>query len=87
MSTIQNAGINKSHVDHLTKSLERLSIYDGHGKVQVFQISPKTDYLKILGDLDLETIEEKLNELKEEERQATTAGDLESILISGRINN
>lgn len=52
--------INKANIDHLTKSLERLSIYDGHGKVHILQISPKADYIRILGDLDLDTIKEKM---------------------------
>lgn len=51
------AVVNQNNVDHLTKSLERLSIYDGKGKVKVLKLSPKTDFLKILGNLDLETIE------------------------------
>jgi hypothetical protein len=51
---------NKANIDHLTKSLERLSIYDGHGKVHILQISPKADYIRILGDLDLDTIQEKM---------------------------
>lgn len=51
------AVVNPNNVDHLTKSLERLSIFDAKGKVKVLKLSPKTDFLKILGNLDLETIE------------------------------
>lgn len=68
---------NKANIDHLTKSLERLSIYDGHGKVHILQISPKADYLKILGDLDLETIHEKICELKLIEDESTKKGNLD----------
>lgn len=68
---------NKANIDHLTKSLERLSIYDGHGKVHILQISPKADYIRILGDLDLETISEKIRELKMIEYESSVIGNLE----------
>ena len=74
---MSKAKFNKKNIDHLTKSLERLSIYDGHGKVHILQISPKADYAKILGDLDVDTIEEKIKQLKEYEKQCSEAGDLE----------
>ena len=51
---------NKANIDYLTKSLERLSIYDGQGKVQVLQISPKADYAHLLEDLDIQKIEQKM---------------------------
>ena len=51
---------NKANIDYMTKSLERLSIYDGQGKVQILHISPKADYLKILGDLSIDTINQKM---------------------------
>lgn len=51
---------NRANIDYLTRSLERLSIYDGQGKVNILQISPKADYLKILGDLNSDKIEQKM---------------------------
>lgn len=39
--------------------MERLSIYDGKGKID-FNYSVKTDFEKIIGNLDLETIREQL---------------------------
>lgn len=54
------SSINQSHVEMLTKSLERLSIYDGHGKVRILQVSPKTDFLNVIGDLDLAGIQERM---------------------------
>ena len=69
--------ISKANIDHMTKSLERLSIYDGHGKVHILQISPKADYMRILGNLDLDTIHEKIQELKSVEDHASCNGDLE----------
>lgn len=68
---------NKANIDFLTKSLERLSIYDGHGKVHVLQISPKANFHKILGDLNIEMIEEKIRQLKDVERKAAEDGRLE----------
>jgi hypothetical protein len=32
---MSKAKFNKKNIDHLTKSLERLSIYDGHGKANI----------------------------------------------------
>jgi len=55
-----NPNMNQSHVEMLTRSLERLSIYDGHGKVRILQLSPKTDFLNIIGDLDLNGIQQRL---------------------------
>lgn len=74
---MSKAKFNKKNIDHLTKSLERLSIYDGHGKANILQISPKADYARILGDLDIDTIEEKIKQLKEYEKQCSDSGDLE----------
>lgn len=74
---MSKAKFNKKNIDHLTKSLERLSIYDGHGKANILQISPKADYARILGDLDIDTIEEKIRQLKEYEKQCSDSGDLE----------
>ena len=55
----------QANIDYLTKSLERVSIYDGRGKASVLQISPKADYLRILGDLNLETINEQMENQKQ----------------------
>ena len=55
-----NTTLRQSHVDMLTKSLERLSIYDGQGKAQMLQISPKTDFLKVIGDLDLSELQHRM---------------------------
>ena len=52
--------ISQSHAEMLARSLERLSIYDGHGKVRILQVSPKTDFLNVLGDLDLAGIAERM---------------------------
>jgi len=51
---------NRANIDYLTRSLERLSIYDGQGKVHILHISPKADYMKILGDLNIDTIEQRM---------------------------
>jgi hypothetical protein len=49
-----------SHLQELTKSMERLSVYDGHGKVSILQINPKANIFKLIGDLDLDQVEEKM---------------------------
>lgn len=73
----KNKKFDKANIDYLTKSLERLSIYDGQGKVHILQISPKADYAKILGDLNQDIIEEKIRELKLYEKECSENGDLE----------
>lgn len=68
---------NKASIDYLTKSLERLSIFDTQGKVNILQISPKADYANLLEDLDIQKIEQKIKELKDYEKQCSDAGNLE----------
>lgn len=51
---------NPSLVDILTKSLERLSIYDGQGKARMLQVSSKADFLKIIGGLNLSEIQDRM---------------------------
>ncbi len=51
---------NHSKFNVLTKSLERLSIYDGRGKVKILQLSSKAEFLNAIGDLDLDEIEARM---------------------------
>lgn len=63
--------------DQLTKSLEKLSIYDGKGKTKMLQVSAKSDFERILGDLKIEDVAQKLDELSMKEQQAIEADQLE----------
>lgn len=74
---MSNNRFNRAKIDHLSRSLERLSIYDGQGKINVLQISARADYAKILGDLNIETIEKKIKELKAYEKECSESGNLE----------
>lgn len=55
-----HSSLHKSHAEMLMKSLERLSLYDGNGKVKLLKISPKTDLLNVIGDLDLAEIQDRM---------------------------
>lgn len=50
----------QKNVEQLTRSLERLSLYDGKGKKKNMQISSKQNFEKILGGLTLEDIDQKM---------------------------
>lgn len=67
----------KANIDYLTKSLERLSIFDTQGKVNLLQISPKADYAHMLEDLDIQKIEQRIKELRDYEKHCSDAGNLE----------
>lgn len=64
-----NQNLQRSHLDHLTKSLEKLSMYD-NGNRRAIQAAAKIDIQKILGDLNTETIKFRLGELVELEQKA-----------------
>ncbi len=48
--------VNRMNFEQLAKSMEKLSLYDGRGKAKIMQISPKVDFAKVIGSLDLDTI-------------------------------
>jgi hypothetical protein len=50
----------QKNIEQLTRSLERLSLYDGKGNKKNLQISPKQNFEKILGGLTLEDIDHKM---------------------------
>lgn len=78
----------KANIDYLTKSLERLSIFDTQGKVNLLQISPKADYAHLLEDLDIQKIEQRIKELKEYEKQCSDEGNLEEAeMATNQIND
>ena len=52
--------VTRTNVDMLTKSLERLSIYDGQGKSKLLKIPPKLDFQKLMGNLELDEIEGRM---------------------------
>ncbi len=61
MNKIKNSVlVNPRNVDQLRSSLKKMSIYDGNGKVTFYDQTYKTNFLDILGDLDLNTINEML---------------------------
>ena len=52
--------ISRKNVEQLTRSLERLSLYDGKGKKRKLAISPKQNFEKILGGLTMEDIDNRM---------------------------
>ena len=51
---------NQKNVEQLTKSLERLSLYDGKGKKRKINIQANQNFQKILGGLTMEKIEDQM---------------------------
>lgn len=60
MNGKQNSVVTQKNVEQLTRSLERLSLYDGKGKKKNLFISPKQNFQKILGGLTLADINERM---------------------------
>ena len=52
--------VKKMNGEQLLKSLERLSIYDANGKSKLLKLPPKIDFEKMLGNLDLDKIDQKM---------------------------
>lgn len=77
-----NANIQRSHLEQLTKSLERLSIHD-NGNRKALQAAACSEFQRILGDLDMETIKSRLATLNDLEKQAIEEDQLDD---AKRIN-
>jgi hypothetical protein len=52
--------INRMNFDQLAKSIERLSLYDSRGKTKLLQMPTKIDFSKLIGNLDLNSIQERM---------------------------
>lgn len=52
--------INRMNFDQLAKSIERLSLYDSKGKAKLLQMPAKIDFSKLIGNLDLNSIQERM---------------------------
>jgi hypothetical protein len=52
--------INKKNVEQLTRSLERLTLYDGKGKKRNLNIQSNQNFEKILGGLTMDKIKDQM---------------------------
>jgi hypothetical protein len=50
----------KVNFDQLVKSIERLSLYDAKGKAKPLHLPAKLDLSKLVGNLDLDGIQERM---------------------------
>lgn len=52
--------INQKNVDQLTRSLEKLTLYDGKGKKRNINIQSNQNFQKILGGLTMDKIKDQM---------------------------